>query len=73
MNSDFVTLDQNTVVTELDSQGNLTYVLDEYSKPILYGINLADMSTSYPGDQTLGSQLDNEEKLKKPKYTRYFN
>ena len=30
MDSDFVTLDQNTIVTELDSQGNLTYVLDEY-------------------------------------------
>ena len=60
MDSDFVTLDQNTIVTELDSQGNLTYVLDEYSKLILYGINLADMSTNYLGDQTLGSQLDND-------------
>ena len=59
MDSDFVTLNQNTIVTELDSQGNLTYVLDEYSKLILYGINLADMSTNYLGDKTLGSQLDN--------------
>ena len=64
MDSDFVTLDQNTIVTELDSQGNLTYVLDEYSKLILYGINLADMSTNYLGDQTLGSQLDNDKETK---------